>query len=261
MKIASRKPLALLATLIPLAITMTVDANTVTLYQGDYSFGVGGEFTAASSDSGFSAASLLNDGYVQNVTEGYVGHQSGGFQTFCVESGVEFSPGTAYTYTLGSSTAPDGGLAGSGLNLSVGTAYLYYKFATATLTGYNYANSGPGLSRIQDAGLLQAAIWALQGGQTYSGYPVPTIANNAFYAAAIAATGGTLAAATAANNGTYDVDIMQMFGGNIPAQAQLVLGPPLPSPTPVPDSGTTVCLLAVGLIGIFLFRSIQPKTA
>jgi hypothetical protein len=260
MKIASRTILTLVAASIPMAVTMTVNADTVTLYQGAYSYDVGGEFTVGDSANGpFSDASLLSDGYIQNVTEGTVGNEVGGFQTFCVETGVEFSPGTAYTYTLGSSTAADGGLAGSGLNLSVGTAYLYYEFATGNLAGYNYANGSSGLSRIQDAGLLQAAIWALQGGQTYSGYAVPTVSNNAFYAAALAATGGTVADATAANNGTYDVEIMQMYGGDTPAQAQLVLGSP--APTPVPDGGTTVCLLGMGLAGMFLFRSFQRKTA
>jgi hypothetical protein len=129
------------------------------------------------------------------------------------------------------------------------------------LAGYNYNNTGLGLSRIQDADLLQAAIWALQGGQTYSGYAVPSVSNNPFYAAALAATGGTVADADAANNGLYDVEIMQMYSGNTYAQAQLILGSPKSGGTPVPDAGATISLLGMGLGGMFLFRSFQRKTA
>jgi hypothetical protein len=234
-----------------ISITATVAmANTVTLYQGNYSYSVGGEFTAVTSQN------FLGDGYVSS-TEQVAGGQTG-FQTFCIETGVDFTPGTPYTYTLGNSTAPDSGAAGSGLNLSVGTAYLYYEFATGNLTGYNYANTGLGLSRNSDAGLLQAAIWALQGGQTYSGYAVPTISNNSYYAAALAYCNSLGISATSVYDGS-SVDILQLWvnsNDTDPAQNQLVL---TGNGWSVPDGGMTVMLLGVAIIVMFLFQSLYRK--
>jgi len=90
---------------------------------------------------------------------------------------VNFTPGFSYSYNLSNTDS-------LGRQLTEGAAFLYYEFAKGTLTGYVYNNAA---QRQTDAGLLQAAIWWLQGKQTYSDgdYTVPTISNNIFYKLAI----------------------------------------------------------------------------
>jgi hypothetical protein len=221
------------------AICGIAQATTITLYQGSYSYSVGGEFTAIASPS------LLGNGYVPS-TEVTVNGQTG-FQTFCLETGVYLNPGTQYYYTLGTTTQPlSGGGAGSDLPLSAGAAYLYYEFATGQLAGYNYANSGPGLSRKDDAGLLQAAIWYLQGGQTKSGYP--DWSTDPFY---------TLALANANSSYLSYVDVLQLWSNSNDTgavQNQLVLTGTRPPPSPVPDGGMTVVLLGSALVGLQTLR-------
>jgi hypothetical protein len=247
---------------IALTATMAKAVNTVTLYKGSYSYSVGGEFTAITSQN-----YLGNYSSSAEQSETMNGKSVTGFQTFCLETGVPFTSGKSYSYTTGLSTAPDGGAAGSGISLSVGAAYLYYEFGTGNLTGYNYANTGKGDSRVTDAGLLQAAIWWFQGNQTYSGFVGskghPSITTDPFYALAISAL-GSLANAMSAYTGT-SVEVMQLFNSNgTPAQAQLVLtGHTTPSaqPSSVPDGGMTAALLGLGLVGMFAIKSWQRKPA
>jgi len=226
------------------AICGIAQATTVTLYQGSYSYSVGGEFTAVSSD--FSSATLISDGYVAGKTEGTVGGVSGGFQTFCLETGVYFNPGTPYYYSLGHTTQPlSGGGTGSNLPLSAGAAYLYYEFATGQLAGYDYVNTS---TRLADAGLLQAAIWYLQGGQIESGYP--NLSTDPF-----------LALANANANLTYlnAVDVLELWSNSNDTgavQNQLVLTGTRPTPNPprVPDGGMTVILLGGALASLQALR-------
>ena len=221
----------------PFAVNVAM-ANTVTLYSGSYTYSVGGEITAITSPS------LLGNGYVSSTEQAVSGHGTG-FQTFCLETGVTFNYGTTYYYTLGQTTQPtSGGGSGSGLALTQGAAYLYYEFATGQLAGYNYANSGSGLSRLNDAALLQAAIWYLQGGQTHSGFVTPTTSNDPFYA---------LALANANSSYLNYVDVLQLWSNSNDTgavQNQLVLT----GTRPVPDGGTTVVLLGGALAGLQALR-------
>src|ERR1035438_6749895 len=146
--------LAMLAAAVPMAVTVVnANPNTVVLSTTSYYPGLGGgEFTAYTLPGTFL-------GNYAPVAQAY-----GGFETFCMETGVEFSPGTLYYYTLGNITQPTPGLAsqGSGLALTQGAAYLYYQFGKGLLSGFDYTGAG----RMADDNLLQAAIWALQGGQS-----------------------------------------------------------------------------------------------
>jgi hypothetical protein len=203
-------------------------ANSVVLNQDAYSYDVGGEFSAVTSQN------FLNN-YASSTIVG------GGFETFCIETTVDFTPGQTYTYNLSSVDS-------LGRNLTEGTAFLYYEFAKGVLSGYDYniANDPTDAAdRKADAGELQAAIWWLQGNQTYGDgqYTVPTIANNAFYALAISTLGSN---ATSANDGIYGVEVLQMWNANgAAAQNQLVL---------VPDGGMTVALLGMSLAGMCLVQ-------
>jgi hypothetical protein len=208
----------------------------------------GGEFTAYTSQDFYQY-------YANGAT------YEGGFETFCTEVGVEFTPanwgGPTYTYSLGNITQPiSGGGEGSDTALTEGTAWLYYEFATGNLNNYSYTY---GSAREADATLLQAAIWALQGGQsdTADGYAslATTEADNPYYLAAIAALGAGNVD-DAYTGGT--VLLLQLWDGTTPVQNQLVLTSDTWS---VPDGGFTLILLGIGLIGIFFFRSLRSQTA
>lgn len=215
----------------------------------------GGEFTAFTSVN-------YNGNYDSRATYTYGGNT--GFETFCIETGVEFVPGNwggpTYYYTLGNISQPIPAQgAGSAIPLSLGTAWLYYQFATGQLNDFNY-NHGSG--RMADDNLLQAAMWALQGNQSYGSYPVPTASNNKFYKDALDAA-GSLGNALSAYSGST-VQILQLWKDYDPvtdtysgaAQNQLVItgnGSPIPVPT-VPDGGATILLLGAALTGLQVIR-------
>jgi hypothetical protein len=230
------------------SISPAVMADTVILSQGAYSYDVGGEFTAVTSPSflGNYAAST-----VENSAAGV------GFQTFCVQTQVDFTPynfgnTTPYGFTLSLNSVGTGWNPSDAFALSKGAAYLYAQFAQGTLNGYDY-NLGndptDAAARLADAGALQAAIWALQGHQTYGGYP-SGIGNgttgNVFYNDALNYLGANVdAPATLSTD--FGVEIMNLTDGSgNSAQNQLIyLG--------VPDSGATLGLLALSVAGLAVF--------
>ena len=235
MKFLRAAMVTFLAVSIPMGLTV-VKANSVVLTQGNYSYDVGGEFQAVTSPQSF-----LNYYVPSTIVDG-------GFETFCIETTVTFNPGNTYSYTLSNTDS-------QGRQLSEGAAFLYYEFAKGTLPGYDYntANTASDKAlRKTDAGLLQAAIWWLQGNQIYSDgkYTTPTTFNNSFYALAISTLGS---AATSANNGKYGVEVLQLWDATgKDHQNQLVL---------VPDGGMTAGLLGIGLVGMFLVQSRRRKSS
>jgi len=237
-------------------------AQTVVLTQGAYSYSDGGEFTAATS-----SPTLGIGGYSSYTANSSVSPNT--FQTFCVQTDVEFTPGTTYSYNTGLSAIGSGQHYLNGYNgsLTVGTAWLYAEFASGYLgSTYNYANSAGGNNRQTDAGLLQAAIWALQGEAMPNGnYTTPTTVNNLYYNLAISQFGSASAAAVAATTSdNYGVDILQLSTGPNAAQNQLYYngsGTGLTHEN-APDHGTTLVLLGLGLSGLAAFGrkfgSFQP---
>jgi hypothetical protein len=226
--------------------------NTVSLKTpAFYTWWGGGEFTAT-----FSSSAL------QNATVALYNPEalgSGGWETFCVEVGVDFNANQPYAYTFGdvSQGTP---AAGAGLALTQGTAWLYYQFATGGLSDFNYSTLTPldQSQRGMDDNLLQAAIWALQGGQTYGNYTVPTVSNNIFYQDVITRF-GSLAAAQA--NYTGDgVEFLQMTDDSgAAAQNQLVLVSDSEFGLPVPDGGPAAGLLGLSLFGLFVVECGRGK--
>jgi hypothetical protein len=237
------------AMLIAGAISPLAMADTVVLTPGLYSYSDGGEFTAVTTPT---LSSL--DQYSSYTST------SDSFQTFCVQDSTEFAPGVSYTYTLSSISlgGPTGGLpnyAGGNVPvgtansypLSLGTAWLYYHFATGTLAEYNFANVGGYAfgSRNTDAGLLQAAIWELQGGQVDGSYPNGG-AGNIYYDEALAALGSITLTNAATPLDNYGVEIMNLTSGpGDNNQNQLVL---------CPDGGSSLMLLGAALSGLGLYR-------
>ncbi len=259
-----------MAALIPMAGTVANAGNVGTVvlnaFSGIYPNQGGGEFTAYTAPSliaaNYSTEALINNQGTWNGT-------TQGFETFCIEVGVDFTPGNwgnnnPYYYTEGLTAQPLSGpsTGGSGSNraLSKGAAWLYFEFATGNLGSFAYTY---GSGRESDDNLLQAAIWAFQGGQTYGSYPSLTDTENGsnpFYNAAIGQF-GDLAGADAAYSGG-GVDILQLWSSYNPitdtysgaAQNQLVLtGNPF-TPHPVPDGGTTLILLGGALAGLRALR-------
>lgn len=202
------------------AITSTiVSAATVIVTNGPNQFSDAGELVAVTS---------------QNFASGYapVAQADGGFETFAADSTLPVTYNEPYNYVLSQSDV-------AGSPLTQGAALLYYDFSQGDLPGWNYGGTAYDLG--QDAGLLQTAIWALQGySNPGSQYPSGTV-SNPFYTYALTADPNALAA----NDDLYDVSIMQLSGNNVgPAQNLLVA-------ETVPDATSTWYALA-GSFGLLL---------
>jgi hypothetical protein len=238
-------------------LSPAAQAGSVILNQGPYSYADGGEFSALTTDP-----SLSVSGYSSSTGANLAGGGTS-FQTFCVQTDVEFSPGSTYNYTVGLNAigAAQPYLNGFNGSLTVGTAWLYAEFASGDLgVTYNYADSSTGNSRKTDAGILQAAIWALQGESVPSndGFTTPTTANNPYYNMALNEFGGSATAAAVAATGSdnFGVDILVLSTGNGgAAQNQLYYsgGGPGLTHEGVPDNSTTIGLFALGLCGLAAF--------
>jgi hypothetical protein len=232
------------------ALTATPALMASTFVSTDsYSFGANGETAGEFSVTG-DAYNAYHANYNANAIV------NGGFETFCVETGVNINLGNSYPYNYTVSQSTPGThntTTGAGLALTSGAAWLYEQFALGDLTTgnsdfYNYADTGSGNSRKTDAGLLQSALWAFQGGQSVSGWPSGT-SGNPYYTAALNHF-GTLTLADAASAGAYNVAILNLtYPNGTVAQNQLVL---TNKPTTTPDSASTVLLLGVSLGGLFV---------
>ena len=210
---------ALLAVFGPLASANTMQ---LTLDYGSRHSGDGGEFNASSSD--FAPATM---GYAPSTTF------NGGFETFCVEYNEHFTPGSTYYYGI-SQGAINGGVSGGNPDpISRGTAWLYLQFATGNLTGYDYSTGAGGNA---SAAALQAAIWFLEGeggaGNQFSPLVATQLGSDYLLD----------------NNGYYGVGVLNLWADSNHtqfAQDQLML---------VPDGGSTVMLLGLGLLGLIVGR-------
>jgi hypothetical protein len=203
------------------SVALAIPASgTIKVTAGEFEYSNGGEFTATVAGSP-------------------------SFQTFCIEIQHEFTIGGTYNYTLGQTThgAPPS-TASPVLNL--GTAWLFSQFGDGKLV----------IGSAAQAGEFQAALWYFQGQGANSngdfGSPTQTWNNglpsslspvgqgDIYTDAAILALG---ASALDPSNGKYFVSIIQSSNADgSPAQDWLF----------VPDGGTTVVLLGIGLMGLVL---------
>ncbi len=161
--------------------------GSVTLTQGAYSWGNGGEFTAATTGLGT-------------------------FQTFCIEYQEEFGPGNTYQYKMNTGAVAGG--AGvdaidpnTGLpmdNISIGTAYLYSQFR----------NGGLGTLTASQAGQVQNAIWYLENEITFAQLSTMNGVDGTYYYN-LAKTGTGKNDTTVFNDslGAYGVIALNLFNG------------------------------------------------
>jgi hypothetical protein len=228
-----RTSLACCMGLFVLGMSLSASANlTVTIQEGLYQAGVGGEFNAMVISS--------------DISELPVGYE---FATFCMEKNEYLQFGTTY-YASVNTFANYGGIAGQlpGTHidpLDPRTAWLYNEFSNGTLSGYDFSTT---TGRKKSAEALQHAIWYLEQEET-------TTQINQLSTSLKSATWGFINQANASpwtETGTIgDIRILNLtsdFKGM--QRAQDVLCPEFPPAVPTPGAilltglGTTI----VGLI-------------
>lgn len=218
-----------LSTLLGFALASSAMANTIVAYETpDASYGGGGEFTAFANP-----AAVLGLPYTGGTT---FGTQTGvGYQTFCIESGISFTPGQTYNYSLSQFDH-------NNVPLTKGTAWLFSQFSSGKLANYDYVF---GAGRVATAGQLQAAIWYFQGQPTPGGFGYSGGPGNIFTDEANAALTALGQHAFDASGGEFGVSILSLFdGAGNPAQDMLS----------APDGGVTLLLLGGVLSGLALIR-------
>ncbi|MGD0348766.1 MAG: hypothetical protein ABSB84_00390 [Verrucomicrobiota bacterium] len=238
------KRLCVLACLLGVFAVPAVQAQMqVTLYQdlNNYSYSDGGEFKALPNGDLLSANPTLA-GYVPATADLTAGNPN--FQTFCIETGEYFYPGTTYNVTISDEVLYDGGQFPDGEPVTIGTAWLYSQFAAGTLSGYDYAY---GSGRTASAGDLQQAIWYLQGEASLVNGGAD---GTAFYNAAVSALGA--AAINNPANGAYGVVALNLWdSSNGGAQDQLMM---VPEP-----SAASFGLLLLLPHGLYKVRALSRK--
>jgi hypothetical protein len=188
---------------------------------------------------------------IQNLTASSGVNPASSFQTFCIGSQVDYTPGSTYSYQISGTVQPLSGVGSPGY-VTWGTAYLYNQFLSGA------AGFGGSLTA-DDA--LQAAIWELQnqslGGITFSG-PLNTTAVNQFLTdAQNAATTAGVGSDGNNANGAFGVYALNMYSGSTYVQPQLVQVPTPPTPTPVPEAST---VFAGAFAGLMLLAPLARNT-
>jgi hypothetical protein len=262
MSITKKNKSGILALAFAAASVSSAFGYTVTLSQGSYQSGTGGEFKATDNNNALGA-------YISSYAATTASGNS--FQTFCIEKAETFNYGTAHAAAI-SGAAIHGGVPNGSDPVAVGTGWLYSQFAQGLLTDYlgnNYFSTG---SRSTNAGELQKAIWWLEGEITTNQ------SNNKYIKAAATAlgvgstvptsspgAGGSGLAADSLNGhnaawyGVYALNMGPFDGNpNVTSQDQLIYKS---TGNQVPDGGATLLLLGLSLTGMGALQRRMRRTA
>ena len=209
------------------------------------SYGQSGD-TATSGDGvgggEFDVTPNIPSGWGANALDSYASttKTATSFRSFCLERD-EYTMGGTLDAVISSSASLGGQNLTSPDPLSLGTAWLYSRFAQGTLTGYDYNNVTVG-GRDASAGLLQAAIWALEEETS-----TPDQSANPYYIAAM--SNGGMADAPAGYLGVYALNITTTNPDQYGANRQDMLYYAVPEP-----STWFAGIGALGLLGVSAFR-------
>lgn len=209
----------------------------VTMKQGSFQTGNGGEFVALTSQpftQDYAAVALQTVGGVV------------GFSTFCLEKNEALPFNSVLAGTL-NNRAINGGVDNTevpnlaGDPISIATAWLYTQFSSGVLVGYDYGtepySNSEKQARKDDAKVLQEAFWMLEDEQTLD-------LSNA-YVNLVVNQFGSLAAAKSANDGYYPVAVLNLTQNGNKRQDVLVR---------VPDGGTTLGMLGAATLAFGMIR-------
>jgi len=176
---------------------------------------------------------------VPNAELQAITHESGAFQSFCIEAHENVVVGDTYQVVVndeailgdglrpGELPGPDGGDL-----LSPQTAFLYTQFRAGTLAGYNYT-LGPG--RASSARNLQTAMWYLEGETGYQDFDALSPEAQAFVTLAQDSGWTTI-------GGVRVLNLYDLATGKLCFQDMLTQTVPVPSAMLLGGIGT--CLIA-----------------
>lgn len=154
------------------------------------------------------------------------------FNTFCLEKNEYINIGSTYNYNVDTKT--DGGISGPNDEISIGTAWLYNNFSNKTLPGY--------VSTYSQQVELQNVIWWLEN-------ETSTITLNENKWIQMLQTSLNEDIRNNAN-GRLGVCVWNLVDTqNRHYQSQLAM-----SSVQVPDGGSTLCLMSMGMFGLLFFR-------
>lgn len=179
------------------------------------------------------------------------------FITFCIERDETFVPGGTYYATISDKALLGGANTNAGDPIDPWTAYIYTKFATKTLSNYDYDNA---TARVSDATELQKLIWffeqefdVLGNGYNYDPHNQTTAMNflgqfSQAYAWWLEAMGKNWTDI----GGVRAMNTWDSANESGPRQSQLIL---IDNPVPAPAA------LVLGMIGLGMIGAAKRRSA